>query len=82
MFRMLHWLLLAGIFYAIALSVPWPQVQTLCWKLGNVTVAAYVGYFIDRHMSRKPITAGSSDLEYIRRAIGMAAAMLSVALGL
>lgn len=82
--RMVHWLALAAIFYLLALfTVPGlPQLQTLCWKLGNVTIAAYVGYKIDRNAARKPITAASTDLEYIRRAIIMAAAMLAVSLGL
>ncbi len=81
-FRMFPWLLFAAVFYVIALNVAMPQVQTLCWKLGNVTVAAFVGYWIDRHAFRDRIDAMSSGLMLIRRALIIAAAMISVALGL
>lgn len=83
-FRMIQWLGFAGIFYALAM---WafggqPQLQTLCWKLGNLTVASFAGYHIDVHAFRKHITPYSTGVEQIRRAIIMAAAMLSVSLGL
>ena len=83
-FRMVQWLALAALFYGLALLAfgSQPQLQTLCWKLGNVTIAAYVGYKIDVHASRKRITPFSSDGEYIRRSIIMAAAMLAVGMGL
>ena len=81
--RMAQWLLLAVVFYGVALSVAQPQVQTLCWKLGNVTVASFVGYWIDRrafYLHR--IDVGSEPPMLLRRAIIMAAAMLAVSLGL
>ncbi|MGP1675941.1 MAG: putative holin [Burkholderiales bacterium] len=83
-FRMIQWLAIAAVFYALALTVfaAQPQLQTLAWKLGNVTVAGFVGYWIDRRAFRKAITPYSPPLEQIRRAVIMAAAMLSVSLGL
>lgn len=82
--RMLHWLFAAAAFYALALYVfgAQPQLQTLCWKLGNVTIAAWVGYRIDTNLFRRPIAENSDDLDYIRRAIVVAATMISISLGL
>ena len=50
--RMVHWLALAVVFYALALWVfgGEPQLQTLCWKLGNLTVAGFMGYWLDRNV--------------------------------
>ena len=82
-FRMIQWLIIAAIFYAVALNVAMPQVQTLCWKLGNVTVASFVGYWIDRrafYWAR--LSETSLPILHLRRAAIMAAAMLAVALGL
>ena len=47
---MVQWLALAVVFYSLALWVfGWqPQLQTLCWKLGNLTVAGFMGYWLDR----------------------------------
>ncbi len=83
-FRMLQWLAAAAFFYGVALLVfsTQPQLQTLCWKLGNVTIASYVGYKVDVHAFRKHIEAYSPGLEQIRRAIIIAAAMLAIGLGL
>lgn len=83
-FRMVQWLAGAAVCYALALLAfhDQPQLQTLCWKLGNVTVAAYVGFWIDRNLSRKPLTDQSPGHEHIRRAIIVAAVMLAVGLGL
>ena len=82
--RMIQWLLLAALFYTLALLAfgTQPQLQTLCWKLGNVTLAAYVGFWIDRHLARAPLTKRSEWYEHIRRAIIVAAAMLAVGMGL
>lgn len=81
--RMAQWLAIALVLYVLALATPQPQIQTLLWKLGNVTVAAFVGYWIDRRafwFAR--VDTYSPVLWHIRRAIIMAAAMLAVALGL
>ena len=82
-FRMVQWLAIAAALYAIALWISQPQIQTALWKLGNVTVAAFVGYWIDRRafwFAR--LDHNSQPLLHLRRAIIMAAAMLAVALGL
>ena len=84
-FRMIQWLALAAIFYLLALLAfgAQPQLQTLCWKLGNLTVAAFVGYWIDRHaFMYSRLRVDSPPLLEVRRAIVMAAAMLAVAMGL
>ncbi len=83
--RMVHWLALSVVFYTLALWVfGWqPQLQTLCWKLGNLTIAGFMGYWLDRTVfyDTRP-DAVTSPLYHIRRAIVMAAAMLAVAMGL
>ena len=81
-FRRFQWLIFAAVFYVIALNVAMPQMQTLCWKLGNVTVASFVGYWIDRHLFRSRLDEWSHAPAQIRRAIIVAAAMISEALGL
>lgn len=81
-FRMAQWLLIAAAFHYAALNVADPQIQTICMKLGHVTIAAWFGYVIDRTAFRKRITQASTDLECIRRAIIIGSAMLSIGLGL
>lgn len=84
-FRMGQWLALALLFYGLALYVfgGQPQLQTLCWKLGNLTISGFMGYWLDRAVfyDTRP-DANSNPLFHIRRAIVMAAAMLAVAMGL
>ena len=81
--RMSQWLALAIIFYGLTQVPGLPAaLQTVAMKLGNVTIGAFVGYWIDRLASRLRITAISTDHEHLRRAIIMAAAMLCVSLGL
>jgi len=89
--RMVQWLGFAAVLYAASMLVgflgvepgsQWALIQTLCWKLGNVTVAGYVGYKLDVHAFRKHITPYSNGQEQIRRAIIIAAAMLAVGMGL
>lgn len=50
MFRMVGWLGMGVFFYAASISVGTdrPQVQLALWKLGNVTMFAFVGYWIAR----------------------------------
>lgn len=83
--RMLEWLLMAAVLYVICITLRTfelePQVQVVLWKLGNVTVAAFVGYWIDRRAFAR-VDACSDPVEQLRRALVMAAAMLAVSLGL
>lgn len=83
--RMLQFFVLAAMLYVLA----WisregsPQLSTAAWKAGNVALGAYLGYWLDRrlfHANR--IKADSSSQDQIRRAIIVAAAMLSISTGL
>lgn len=80
-----EWILMALVMYVVCIVLRTyeiePQVQVVLWKLANVTVAAFVGYWIDRRAFGRILTS-ATPLEQIRRAIVMAAAMLAVALGL
>jgi len=80
--RMLPWALLAISFYVLAAISGEPKVQTLLWKYGNVTGAGYLGYWLDRWLSRSRIGAESTEMEGMRRAVIVAAAMLAIGLGL
>ena len=81
LFRMVHWLIVAALFYAIALNVAQPQLQTLFWKLGHVTVGCYVGYLADRHLigRLKPESTGERQ---IARALIVLAVVYGVSGGL
>lgn len=83
--RMIEWLLMAAVLYMVCITLRSldvePQAQVVLWKLANVTVAAYVGFWIDARAFAR-ITVTTHPLEQLRRAIVMAAAMLAVSLGL
>lgn len=83
--RMLEWLGLAALLYALCITLRTfeiePQAQVVLWKLGNVTVSAFTGYWIDRRAFYR-IATYSHTHEQLRRAIVMAAAMIAVSLGL
>ena len=86
-FRMFHWVLLSLVFYAEAITLAnldiFPQIQVISWKLGHETVAAFLGYWIDRSAFRQSrVTMDSSPLVQIRRAIIIGTAMLGVSMGL
>lgn len=90
--RMSHVLLMAFTFYLIASITAgvgmtfFPQLQTVCWKLGHITMGAYVGYWIDRHTFQDRFNNTSDvatpPLLHVRRAIVMVGAMIAVALGM
>jgi len=86
--RMSQWLLIAIIFYAFAIILAskgidyLPQVQTISWKLGHETIAAFMGYWIDRTAFRSRIVENVPPMQEIRRAIIIAATMLAVAMGM
>lgn len=83
--RMIEWLASAFALYAVCITLRTfnlePQAQVVLWKLGNVTVAAYVGYWIDRRAFTR-VTDFSDPLVQLRRALVISAAMLAVSLGL
>ena len=84
--RMFHYLVIAAFLYFIAyclgINETFRQLSTIAWKLGNATVAAYLGYWLDRHLFRNRITDDSVPLLQIRRAIIVAAVILAVSMGL
>jgi len=81
--RMAPWLLVAAALYFTALNIAQPQMQTLLWKLGHITLGANLGYWIDRTAFRDRYDASKPDpMRALSRAIIMAAAMLGISLGL
>lgn len=79
--RMVEWALLAVIFYALALIVTQPQIQTALWKMGHITVGAYLGYWADRTLLGR-VSAHSSPARVVARAIIIAAAIWGMSGGL
>jgi hypothetical protein len=80
---MLPWALLALLFYTVALATPQPQIQTLLWKIGHITLGANVGYWIDRTAFQDRLEPGTTDpIRALSRAIVVAAAILGLSLGL
>lgn len=80
--RMLQWLAAAIVLYALAMMIVQPQIQVALWKSGNVTLAAWLGYQIDRQaFPYERCKEGLHNCQ-IRRAIIIAAAMLAIGLGL
>jgi hypothetical protein len=86
--RMVQWLMWAVGFYAVAMVMAhtspdfYPQIQTVCWKLGNLTIASYLGYRLDISIFRKRITEDSHPIEQIRRAVIIVGAMIAISLGM
>lgn len=84
--RMIEWLLLAALFYAVAyimllLGNNGP-IQTLTWKLGHVTLGGFAGYWLDRAAFRDRINKTSPPLMMIRRSIIMFGAMYTLGAGM
>ena len=83
--RMAHYLVLGAlmIFLAWCFSVnpETGKLSVLFWKLGCATLAAYLGYWLDRHLFTR-ISADSPPLTHIRRAIVVAACIIAVSMGL
>lgn len=80
--RMLQWLIAAIVLYAVAMMIVQPQIQTALWKAGNVTLAAWLGYQIDRRAFYYERCDKGKNMCQMRRAIIIAAAMLAIGLGL
>lgn len=80
--RMLQWFAAAIVCYALALIIAQPQIQTALWKAGNLTLAAWLGYQIDRQAFPYERCKEGLHQCQLRRAIIMGAAMLSIGLGL
>jgi hypothetical protein len=90
--RMIQWLLLSVAVYLIAALLAGmpaasdagqlPRLQTVLWKVGHLNLAAYIGYWIDRHAYRDRVDLTSPYLMHIRRAIIIAASMIAFGLAL
>lgn len=87
-FRMFSFLLLAFFFYGMALilvsfnDMVLPQVQTILWKSGHISVGAFLGYYIDRSVFRDRVNDNSGSHIHLRRAIIIVGAMIAIALGM
>ena len=86
--RMLHWLIFSALAYFFAMYLAskgmdfYPQIQTISWKIGHLTVASFLGYWIDRNVFRDRITKDSPPLVNIRRAIIIVGTMIAISLGM
>jgi hypothetical protein len=90
--RMLQWLVLSLLAYGLAAllaAVPGPtdagqvpRVQAVLWKVGHLNLAAYIGFWVDKHAFRDRIDPDTNALFHIRRAIVIAAAMIGFGLAL
>jgi len=78
--RMLIWVAMSIFFYGMAMMVETIVMQTFLVKLGNVTAAGNVGYWIAR-MALGRIGCESSGNEKIARSIVVAAAIIGISLG-
>ena len=86
--RMSHFLILAICLYSFAIILAsygmnyFPQLQTVSWKLGHITIGAYLGYWIDRHCTHMHVNENSSQVEHIRRAIIIASVIIGISIGM
>lgn len=84
--RMMNWLMVAALFYAVAYAMFSADVtgpfQTLAWKLGHVTLGGYLGYRLDRAAFRDRISPTTPPLVMVRRAIIMVGAMYTLGAGM
>lgn len=80
--RMLVWLIISAMFYVAAVMfIDSPVLQSISLKLGNVTVAGNVGYWLARTALGRVYPA-SPPQEKVARAIIIGAAMIGISLGL
>lgn len=78
---MVAWIFISAILYSLAPHLDTNILQTIAIKLGNVTVAGNVGYWLARTALGR-VYPESPPQEKVARAIVMGAAMLAVSLGL
>jgi len=87
--RMLEWLALALVAYATAavlapagLNDPmWAKLSDMAFKVGHATMAAFVGYWIDRHTLGR-VTERATQGRLLARAVIIGSCMLCVSAGL
>lgn len=84
--RMIEWLLVAALFYGLALVMQSHgyagPLQTLAWKLGHVTIGGFAGYWLDRTAFRDRVNVHTPPLVMIRRAIIIFGAMYTIGAGM
>lgn len=85
-FRMAFWFLLSVALYGLAMLLAQadlaPKIQIICWKIGHLNIAAFLGYWLDRNAFQDRIELDTAPLLQMRRAVIIAGAMLAVAMGL
>jgi hypothetical protein len=79
--RMVQWPLIGVLFYLLTLIPMPPQYSALLIKLGSCTLAAYLGYWIDRLAMRNRIVDASEHERRIARALIIGACIMGVGLG-
>jgi len=82
---MSHFLLAACCLHIIAIlcvGLPWPQISTIFWKLGNLMIAAYAGYLTDKALFRDTLHDKSLPMIMMRRAVVVVGTMIAVSMGM
>jgi hypothetical protein len=79
--RMVSWLMFSTVLYTAAIYAGNPQIQTGLWKMGHITMGAFIGYWADRHLLGQ-MNYASSQGRQLSRAIIVAAAIIGMANGL
>lgn len=80
--RMVVWLFISALLYYVAIGYATnPIVQSIALKLGNVTVAGNVGYWLARTALGRLYQEGPPQ-DKVARAIIIGAAMIGISLGL
>jgi len=81
--RMIVWLVAGVLLYfaSIAVGPGEPIIQTTLYKLGHVTILAWVGYWISRHALGR-VSTGATDGDKLARALVMAGVIIAGSLGL
>ncbi len=83
--RMAQWLVFAVLFYGFAAYIArhpelidWRAAGVVSQRLGHITLAAFVGYWIDRNAFKHAQNDSSGS---IRRAMIISAAIIAISLG-
>jgi hypothetical protein len=86
-FRMFQWFITAMVLFGVAAAcalsgiIELRPVGAIASKAGNVTLAAFIGYWIDRQAFKDRLDAGVDPMRQLRRAIIIGFAMYAIAGG-
>lgn len=82
--RMGAWLVSGILFYlaSMAVGIEHPQLQTALWKLGHVTIFAWLGYLVACRTTGRVAWENANTQQLVARAIIIGAAMIAGAHGL